>query len=134
MSSASDTNISNVFSLFAYSKFNVSRLCWCILVFAILWTIWLNRNAVIFRNASFNVASSFFNIFHLALLWTGILLGRQAVATSSATQAIHRMHPEWDSTQVVQITSNETEVVSDEPILISDILDLNSLVPDAANI
>ena len=102
-------------------------------IFAILWTIWLNRNVVIFRQASFTLTSSFFNIFHFALLWTGILLGRHAVAASSATQAIHQMQQEWDSTQVVQITSNDTEVVSDEPILVSDIPDLDPLVPDAAN-
>ena len=96
-----DSHISDVFSLHFFSKYNVSRQCWCILVFAILWIIWNNRNAVIFRNSSYNIASSFFHIFRLASLWAGNLLGRQAAATSSATQAIQMMQQDWDSSQVV---------------------------------
>ena len=89
--------ISNVFSLYSFSKYNISRQYWYILVFTILWTIWNNRNAVIFRNSSFNLAFFFFHIFHLASSWVGILLGRQAVAASSATQAIQKMQQDWDS-------------------------------------
>ena len=55
-----DTHIADVFSLFQFSKFNITRQCWCILVLSILWSVWLNRNVVIFRNMTSNLASIFF--------------------------------------------------------------------------
>ena len=56
------------------------------------------------------------------------------MAASSATQAIQLIQQEWDSSLVMQITSIESEAVSDDPIIISNIPDLDPLVPDAANI
>ena len=61
------------------------------MVIAILWTVWINRNAVIFRNTRNNLASSFFHIFHLASLWAENLLDRHAWAASSVSQAIQLM-------------------------------------------
>ena len=87
----------------------------------------------IFRNSRNNLASSFFHIFHLASLWVGNLLDRHASTASSVSQAIQLMQHDWDSSQVVQITSTETEAASDEPILIIDVPDLDPLAPDSAN-
>ena len=80
-----DTHISDVFSLFQFSKFNVTRQCWCIMVLSILWSIWLNRNAVIFRNTTSNLASIFFQIFHFATVWVGTILAMHTSTTSSVS-------------------------------------------------
>ena len=55
-----DIHIDEIFSLFLYAKFNLNLLCWNMLVLAIVWCIWLNRNSIIFRNQFKNLSSLLF--------------------------------------------------------------------------
>ena len=87
-----DTHIVDVFSLFQFSKFIITRQCWCILVLSILWSVWLNRNAVIFRRRTSNLASIFFQIFHFATMWAENILAGHTSATLSVSQAIQQLH------------------------------------------
>lgn len=60
-----DVCISETFSLFKMVKFNNSKKGWNTLVHAILWSIWLNRNSIIFRQNGRNLFSILYQILHL---------------------------------------------------------------------
>lgn len=96
------TYISEIFSLFQFAKFNISRLDWRILVLAILWSLWLNRNSVIFWNYGWNLSTILFQILHFSSIWTDNLLTGHALAASSVSYAIQQMQQEWDQFQAVQ--------------------------------
>ena len=83
-----DVCIFGIFSLFKMVKFNINVKDWNTLVHAILWSIWLNRNSVIFKQNSRNLFSILYQILHLTSSWAEIIfLGRGSTA-SSISQAI----------------------------------------------
>ena len=67
-------HICEIFSLFTCVKFNLSLHCWNMLVLAITWCMWLNRNSMIFRNQCRNLSSLLFQIITLMTSWVDNLL------------------------------------------------------------
>lgn len=72
-----------------------------------------------------------FSLFGEVLLESVAVTHTHTSAVSSVSQAIQMIRHDWVSSQVVWITFTETDVVSDELILIFDVLDLDHLVPDS---
>ena len=57
--------IYDIFSLFSLVKFNLNLKGWNMLVLAILWWLWLNRNSMIFRNQGRSLSLILFQILQL---------------------------------------------------------------------
>ena len=127
-----DTQIADVFSLFQFLKFAISCQCWCILVLSILWSIWLTRNAVLFRRRTSNLASISFQIFHFATMWVENILAGQTSTTSSVSQAIQQLHQDWDISQGRHLLNAEEHVARDA-LAVSWEAELDLLVPDVSN-
>ena len=94
--------ISDIFSLFNLVKFNINLKSWNILVLATLWSLWLNKNAIIFRQRSKNLSSLFYQILYLTSCWVDNLLTGQGSGSSSISQAIQQMQHDWDQIQAAQ--------------------------------
>ena len=70
------------------------------LVIAIIWCIWLNRNSMIFRNQSRSYILLIFQIISLLTSWIGSLLSGPNSEVFS--HAIHHMQQEWDQAHASQ--------------------------------
>ena len=92
------TKISEIFSLHHALKFRFPYLGWNSLVLPIFWTLWLNRNAIIFRNSGRNINSIFHHILLLVSCWTDILAARQ----DNLSPTLSQVKQDWDQAHSTQ--------------------------------
>ena len=90
--------ISYIFSFHHALNFKFSYQCWNSLVLAIIWTLWLNRNALIFRHFGLNINSIFHQILLLFLYWTDILTAGQ----DNLSHTLNQVKQDWDQAHPVQ--------------------------------
>ena len=86
-------------------KFNIYLKDWNSLVMAILWSLWLNRNLVIFRQRGKNLSSLLYQILHLTSCWVDTLLTSYGSTVSSMSQAIQQMQHDLDQVHAMQASS-----------------------------
>ena len=72
---------------------------------AILWSLWFNRNSVIFRRHGKNLSSLLYQILHLTSYWTDTLLIGHGSVISSISQAIQQIQHDLDQVHTVQASS-----------------------------
>ena len=95
-------NISDIFSLHYALKVNISYQGRNSLVLAILWTLWLNKNAINFRNLGRNINSIYHHILLLTTFQTDTLIAGQ----DNLSQTLKQVKQDWDQTYPAISTSN----------------------------
>lgn len=92
----SSINITEIFTLYHAFKFNISFCGWNTLVLAIVWTLWLNRIAAIFRNQCRDINSIFHHILLLTSCWTDVLTVGHDNSLASMSQTLRQIKQDWD--------------------------------------
>ena len=85
---SASVEVLEIFSAFHLVKLNLTLKEWYILVMFVLWKLWLNRNAIIFRNQGKNFLALLTQIQICFATWANNLLAGHTSAASSISQAI----------------------------------------------